>query len=67
MAWTPVHPDRDRVFEKMPSGGLELPSIWLGFALMAAAYALRRAACQEEEMSITVIEPMSTVSDTTSP
>ncbi|MGV9374439.1 hypothetical protein ACWDRB_01420 [Nonomuraea sp. NPDC003707] len=55
------------VFEKMPSGGLELPSIWLGFALMAAAYALRRAACQEEEMSITAIEPMSTVSDTTSP
>ncbi|WP_431933871.1 hypothetical protein [Nonomuraea jabiensis] len=31
------------VFEKLPSGGLGLPSIWAGFALMAAAYALRRA------------------------
>ncbi|MEV1167086.1 hypothetical protein [Nonomuraea sp. NPDC049784] len=36
-------------FEALPSGGRELPSIWLGFALMAAAYALRRAACQEDK------------------
>ncbi|GAA3567322.1 hypothetical protein GCM10022419_055090 [Nonomuraea rosea] len=37
------------VFEKLPSGDLELPSIWLGFALMAAACALRRAVRQEDK------------------
>ncbi|MEV6041268.1 hypothetical protein AB0L65_59920 [Nonomuraea sp. NPDC052116] len=37
------------VFEALPSGGWELPSVWFGFALLAAAYALRRAACQEDK------------------
>ncbi|MGI5289536.1 hypothetical protein ACQEVF_40215 [Nonomuraea polychroma] len=37
------------VFEAPPSDSWELPSIWLGFALMAAACALRRAAHQEDK------------------
>ncbi|MBE1589583.1 hypothetical protein ACFPOI_09405 [Nonomuraea angiospora] len=35
------------VFERLPRGGWYLPSIWFGFALIAAAYALRRAVGQQ--------------------
>ncbi|MGW6502007.1 hypothetical protein [Nonomuraea angiospora] len=39
------------VFERLPRGGWNLPSIWFGFALIAAAYALRRAVRQQDKES----------------